>query len=89
MDELISVSNPFGMRTNFENYTDKKTGTKLKLYTKFSKTGYVHPKFVTKNEDLVYKYKVITLAAYGTGANLYVISNPLLQNLVKFVLKHT
>lgn len=80
MDELISVSNPFGMRTNFENYTDKKTGTKLKLYTKFSKTGYVHPKFVTKNEDLIYKYKVITLAAYGTGGKppYKVMGNPII-----------
>ena len=67
------------MATNFYSYREYESKGFLKLYRKKGES-YVHPKFVVKNEDWIYKYKVLTLRSYGAGGNPphYVTGKPLI-----------
>ena len=82
MDKQVSTRNAFGMESNFFNYSDKKKPGSYKLYYKFGGEGWVNPKFVTKNNEWVHKYKVLSLAAYGTSGDYphQVTSKPKIVN---------
>jgi len=69
MNEQVSTRNAFGMQSNFWNYSENKKHGHYKLYFKGGGEGWVHPKFVTKNNDWVHMYKVLSLAAYGTSGS--------------------
>jgi site-specific DNA-methyltransferase (adenine-specific) len=78
LENQVAARNPFGMATNFNSYRENESKGFLKLYRKKGES-YVHPKFVVKNEDWIYKYKVLTLRSYGAGGNPphYVTGKPL------------
>lgn len=79
LEHQVAARNPFGMTTNFYSYRENETKGYLKLYRRKGES-YVHPKFVIKNEEWIYKYKVLTLRSYGAGGTPphFVTGKPLL-----------
>ena len=69
MNDQVSTRNAFGMQSNFSSYREIQTKGDYKLFYKGRGEGWVDPKFVTKNKDWVHKYKVLSLAAYGTSGS--------------------
>lgn len=65
---IMSSQRPFGLPTNFADFhEDKKTGD-LTVYCN-KKIGYVSSSFpITKNQDLIKKYKLFTPKAVGSGS---------------------
>lgn len=62
---IISSQRPFGLPTNFDNYSDKGKG--IKVYAN-KKVAYIdNYSLITKNNDLIDKWKVLTPKAVGSG----------------------
>jgi site-specific DNA-methyltransferase (adenine-specific) len=80
LDTKVSASKPFGMRSNFDKYSNAKVPGTIPLYIRGGKVGWVDESHVTKNKDLVGKYKVLVSKAYAIvdGENAQVINKPLL-----------
>ena len=66
-ESIAGSQTPFGIVTSFKNYTNEPTAEySMKIYgNKF--VGYTSMKFVTKNSELAYKYKVLAPKAVGSG----------------------
>ena len=63
---MISSQRPFGLPTNFKDYVDEDNGY-IKLYA-YKKTGYLKKSVsVTKNTELIGKWKIFTPKAIGSG----------------------
>lgn len=64
---IAGSQTPFGIVTSFKDYTNEPTAeNSMKIYgNKF--VGYTSMKFVTKNSELAYKYKVLAPKAVGSG----------------------
>ena len=67
-DSIFESSKPFGMRTFFKEYSKTKKPGFLNLYLKGQQKYFVDPKYVTKNHELINKYKVLTSKGYGMGS---------------------
>lgn len=78
LSNKVSSRKPFGLGTNFTNFDDKLSKTKLKIYARGT-VGYVEKSLVPKFHDSFDKYKVIVGRAYG-GSDIpsLVFSTPLL-----------
>lgn len=67
IDTYISSQRPFGIPTNFCEFSDKRKENSLKIYAN-KKIGYLPPSFkITKNSDIVDKWKLFTPKAIGSG----------------------
>lgn len=67
LDQEVSNTKPFGLRTFFKDYGKKRTKQKtVKLYVRGG-VGWVASKEILKNKDWISKYKTITTRAYGAG----------------------
>lgn len=67
MDLRVSARKPFGLESNFSNFSKEKTKDKnIKLY-RFGDDGYISIDQVLKNKDLVKKIKVINSKASPGG----------------------
>lgn len=68
-DAVVSGTLPFGIKTNHKEWLSDKAGGYLchHLASFKPKTSYVAPEFVSKNIDLIFKYKVCTVKASGSG----------------------
>jgi site-specific DNA-methyltransferase (adenine-specific) len=66
LDKIVSVQTPFGIITSFKDYKKSKFDNSVKFYTN-KEEGYINKKHITKNFDLLDKYKVYISAAYGAG----------------------
>ena len=66
-ESIAGSQTPFGIVTSFKDYTNEPTAeNSMKIYgNKF--VGYTSMKFVTKNSELAYKYKVLAPKAVGSG----------------------
>lgn len=81
-EKIAGSQTPFGIVTSFSDYKkEPKDNYNMKIYgNKF--IGYTDLKFVTKNKDLAYKYKVFAPKAVGEGhiesdkVNAFVPDNP-------------
>lgn len=80
-NNYVSVSRPFGMRSNFDRFVYKKDQTNnIKLY-RFGENGYVSMEDITNNREIVNKYKVIVSKA-SPGGDEYphsIVSNPIIS----------
>ena len=67
LNSKVSSRKPFGMSTNFSDFTQTQTSPdQLKLYAN-GQQGWVAPEHVTKGKNLVDKWKVLVSRAYGAG----------------------
>ncbi len=75
--ELISSQKPFGLSTNFDDYHMNRRDDDIKVYgNKF--IGYVSSSYkISKNKELIKKYKILTPKAVGSGKTDDVI-NPII-----------
>lgn len=66
-ESIAGSQTPFGIVTSFKDYSNEPTAEySMKIYgNKF--VGYTSMKFVTKNSELAYKYKVLAPKAVGSG----------------------
>lgn len=80
-NKYVSVSRPFGMRSNFDEYVEVKDKVNnIKLY-RFGTLGFISKDKVTNNIGLVDKYKVIVSKA-SPGGDEYphsIITTPILS----------
>ncbi len=80
-NKYVSVSRPFGMRSNFEDFVGEKDEVnRIKLY-RFGTCGFISIDKVTNNTHLIDKYKVIVSKA-SPGGDEYphsIISSPILS----------
>jgi site-specific DNA-methyltransferase (adenine-specific) len=70
MIDLISGDTPFGIATNFTDYTESKQRGKIALHLIASSRrtiGYLDASLVRKNVDLINEWKVLVPEAYGAG----------------------
>jgi site-specific DNA-methyltransferase (adenine-specific) len=70
--ELVSGDTPFGIATNFEDWSERESSDSLKLHLiERSKrtTGWVKRRQISKNTDLIDGWKVLVPKAYGAGEN--------------------
>ncbi|HUW39412.1 MAG TPA: Eco57I restriction-modification methylase domain-containing protein [Rectinemataceae bacterium] len=68
--ELISGDTPFGIATNFEDWTEKSVGSRIALHliSKGKRTiGFMKRGDIRKNADAIDKWKVLVPKAYGAG----------------------
>lgn len=68
--EMVSGDTPFGVATNFEDWTEKEGGGKIPLYLINKgerKIGFMKRSFIRKNIDVIDKWKVLVPEAYGAG----------------------
>ena len=66
-ESIAGSQTPFGIVTSFKNYSLVPTGEyTMKIYGK-KFVGYTSMKYVTKNQELAYKYKVLAPKAVGNG----------------------
>lgn len=64
--QIISSQRPFGLPTNFTDFDEKDNGNP-KVYA-YKKVGYLKDGFViSKNKDLIGKWKILTPKAIGSG----------------------
>lgn len=78
--KIVSSRKPFGLATNFEDFSSKKTGKKDILLYRFGENGYVSTNQVERNIDWIDKYKVIVPYA-SPGGDSYphqIITNPII-----------
>ncbi|MDD7213918.1 MAG: Eco57I restriction-modification methylase domain-containing protein [Clostridia bacterium] len=62
---IISSQRPFGLPTNFNNYSKNQDGIKVYAY---KKSGYIdNVSLITKNQELISKWKILTPKAIGSG----------------------
>jgi len=70
--DLVSGDTPFGIATNFDEWTEKGGAGKIALHL-ISKTkrtiGYMKRAGIRKNEDAIDTWKVFVPKAYGAGEN--------------------
>ena len=66
MSEIVSNIQPFGLKTNFNNYEDKKFPGSCELYAN-NKIAWVSAAIVPQNNHLIKKYKVLISEAYNGG----------------------
>lgn len=68
-DTLMYSQNPFGLQTNFYEYYESKLEpyeNYIKIYTNSQNPDmWIDPNLVTKNKDIIHKYKVILTESYG------------------------
>ena len=66
-NNYVSVSRPFGMRSNFDDFVSQKNKENdIRLY-RFGENGYVSLDKITNNNNLIEKYKVIVSKASPGG----------------------
>lgn len=78
--KVVSSRKPFGLATNFEDFSLKKTGKKDILLYRFGENGYISTNQVERNIEWVDKYKVIVPYA-SPGGDSYphqIITNPII-----------
>lgn len=63
MDSIASSQRPFGLATNFSDFLSK---GKIKIYANKNE-GYINKEKITKNIDLINKWKLLTPKAIGSG----------------------
>ncbi|MFZ7200149.1 Eco57I restriction-modification methylase domain-containing protein [Avibacterium avium] len=64
--ELVSSSKPFGLRTFFRDFEKSEFHNSIRIYAN-QKVGYIDRNIISKNTDLIDKYKVLISKAYGAG----------------------
>lgn len=62
---LISSQRPFGLPTNFTHYSEKQNGIKVYAYKKIAHIDDMS--WITKNHELIPKWKILTPKAVGSG----------------------
>ena len=81
LGKYVSTSKPFGMRSNFSDFTSIQTEMhSVKLY-RFGENGYVAKKISVKNEKLIDRYKVLVSKA-SPGGDEYphsIVSQPIVS----------
>lgn len=80
MDIKVSSRKPFGLESNFNEFTEKKSNKQdIKLY-RFGESGFISPNQVIKNINLVEKIKVICSKASPGGDDYphLIISQPII-----------
>ena len=81
LGKYVSTSKPFGMRSNFSDFTSIQTEMhSVKLY-RFGENGYVAKKIIVKNEKLIDRYKVLVSKA-SPGGDEYphsIVSQPIVS----------
>lgn len=81
LGKYVSTSKPFGMRSNFSDFTSIQTEMhSVKLY-RFGENGYVAKKIIVKNEKLIDRYKVLVSKA-SSGGDEYphsIVSQPIVS----------
>ena len=81
LNNYVSVSRPFGMRSNFEDFVHSKDEkNNIKLY-RFGDNGYVSIDKITNNLQMVKQYKVIVSKA-SPGGDEYphsIVSTPIIS----------
>ena len=79
--DLVSSRKPFGFGTNFENFKEKEFENSIKIFAN-KKNGFVSKKEITKNNELISKYKIYITKAYGAGESYphQILNNPLFGN---------
>lgn len=81
LGKYVSTSKPFGMRSNFSDFTSIQTEMhSVKLY-RFGENGYVAKKIIVKNENLIERYKVLVSKA-SPGGDEYphsIVSQPIVS----------
>ena len=66
----VSSSKPFGMRSNFDDFTPSPTpNSNIALY-RYGEMGYISNEQILRNHDLVPKYKVLVSKA-GSGSDTF------------------
>ena len=81
LGKYVSTSKPFGMRSNFSDFTSIQTEMhSVKLY-RFGENGYVAKKIIVKNENLIDRYKVLVSKASPGGDEYphYIVSQPIVS----------
>lgn len=79
LSDMVLSRNPFGLATNFTDFKKEQFSNSIKLYSRNSK-GYVDKSYITKNADIIQKYKVIIPKA-GEGDGKFpnkIIGKPIL-----------
>lgn len=65
-DSVVSAQTPFGLLTNFKNYSDKQTAESITIYgNKFE--AFVSKDEIKRNLEWVDKYKIYISEAYGVS----------------------
>lgn len=64
LDNFISAQNPFGLNTNFRDFSAKPFKNSIKLFA-YPNNGYIDKSKIVNNADLIDKWKVFTAKAYG------------------------
>ncbi len=71
--ELVSGDTPFGIATNFEDWSKQDAPSRIKLHLidRGKRTiGWVKQSHIRKNEDLIDVWKVLVPEAYGAGEGI-------------------
>ena len=72
--EILTADTPFGLASNFGGYRTKPSTDDIKLYlreeNKERKVRYIPRTIITKNEELIDKWKVLVPGARGGGETL-------------------
>ena len=76
---LVSRRMPFGMQTNFSEYTDTPSKNSVLLLTRGGKWKYVSPEYITKNKKRVKEKKLYTPKASGGTSAGGVMSKPIMK----------
>jgi site-specific DNA-methyltransferase (adenine-specific) len=81
--EILTADTPFGLATNFEGFHSRKGEKDVSLhYVRGGKrsVGYVRRDLITKNNDLINRWKVLVPKAHGGGQTIpsSVLGKPLL-----------
>ncbi len=63
---IVSSRKPFGLPTNFKNFSLKKNGNQIKIYAN-QKTGYIDRDVIQINKGWIDKYKIYIPEAIGVG----------------------
>lgn len=66
VDNLVSNTKPFGLRTFFNDFDQINNPDKVKIYAN-KKTGYVRREIIQTHKEWIDKYKVLLSMAYGAG----------------------
>lgn len=81
LGKYVSTRKPFGMSSNFSDFTSIQTEMhSVKLY-RFGENGYVAKKIIVKNENLIDRYKVLVSKA-SPGGDEYphsIVSQPIVS----------
>ena len=81
LSNYVSVSRPFGMRSNFNEFdTIKKNSSDIKLY-RFGQIGYITRNHITRGSELINKWKVLVSKA-SPGGDEYphmIVSQPIIS----------